>query len=973
MFVSVRLSNIILFVLLFPSFLMGQSNKWRQFGVEQGLPQSNITCATQDKIGYLWLGTKGSGLVRFDGKNFKQISQREGLNSGFITSIYAHNDTLFIGTNKGLNILYNNKITPYEAPEIISIKKLENKIYLASQSGVYSWNSDYLQPLKIDNQIDNESVLDFAFDGEYFWLASNFGLWKIDRLERPEKIKKIGRGAFGSLVSSGKELYVTKKFSGIYNIHDNRLKKVYSSKFVESIVQLQDYIYIVSEDKGLQRFTKDWQEDRLFYSYHNLHSAMVQWVFSDTHKNIWVGTANAGILKYIPNTFKNFTKSNGLNGQVVRATAALNNTLWLATSQGGIDVIKNDSVYQIDRKHLQRQKVKGLAIDKDQNLWIATMTRGLLLLKRDSIRNDTLIDVGKQLFNIGNSVSTIRRLNNSIWLTDNRFLHELKIKKGSIQDHIVYTKEKGLQDPMIITLYGEDDTLWYGTENGNLGFVKNGKLVDYFRVINKEVAITSIESYDNSLLLGTAGEGVWICSKSNPKDIVKLEGQALNSENIRQLIVDQNKTLWVGTVKGLNKLVLNGSLIKNISYYSKNEGFTSIETTSNTAEQLSDGSLWFGTVNGVSKYINVSNQKKDNTTEVFIETIKVNFENFKFHSNLDEENHVLKSNENNISFTYKSVDLNYPNALEYQWNLNGKYSPWTRQTTIDFANLNYGYYEFSVKSRNRDFIESRPQTFKFTIEKPWYLKDIFLLSVIAFILIFGGFVVQLYIQYARKKSLARIEKLTVENQIISWKQKALQLQMNPHFVFNVLNSIKALGSTGKINEMKINIQSFSKLMRGILNNSRLEWVSLQSELDILHNYVSLETQLTMFPIEFKVDLKLKELDTEEILIPPMIMQPFVENAIKHAFSTNKPDNAVITLSFNLYQDVLNCSIRDNGIGYHESIKRKKSNHKSAAIDITKKRLESLSSKSNFKIEELKEDKLVTGTLVSFNLPYKTDF
>ena len=181
--------------------------------------------------------------------------------------------------------------------------------------------------------------------------------------------------------------------------------------------------------------------------------------------------------------------------------------------------------------------------------------------------------------------------------------------------------------------------------------------------------------------------------------------------------------------------------------------------------------------------------------------------------------------------------------------------------------------------------------------------------------------VDFYIKKNKKISNDRISALKQENHLLTLEQKALQLQMNPHFIFNVLNGIKALGNTGKIDELNKTISQFSVLLRSILNNSRKEEISLQEEIDYLKNYIELEQNMSSKLFTFQIHTNLNNIDPEEILIPSMLIQPFVENAIKHGIQVNK--KGLITICFFIKNNFLNCSVIDNGIGidknYHDKV------------------------------------------------------
>ena len=182
----------------------------------------------------------------------------------------------------------------------------------------------------------------------------------------------------------------------------------------------------------------------------------------------------------------------------------------------------------------------------------------------------------------------------------------------------------------------------------------------------------------------------------------------------------------------------------------------------------------------------------------------------------------------------------------------------------------------------------------------------------------------------------------MEKHLLSLEQKALQLQMNPHFIFNALNSIQSLISQKDEKKARYQLAKFSKLMRSILENSRSQVITLEDEIQTLQDYLAIEKSSRGNTFDFKVTTLL-EVDTEELMIPPMILQPFVENAIIHGVA-HLTENGKIDIHFLQKNKILECSIQDNGIG-REAAKEIKSQiehqHKSAALEVTQERLDIL--------------------------------
>ena len=218
-------------------------------------------------------------------------------------------------------------------------------------------------------------------------------------------------------------------------------------------------------------------------------------------------------------------------------------------------------------------------------------------------------------------------------------------------------------------------------------------------------------------------------------------------------------------------------------------------------------------------------------------------------------------------------------------------------------------------------------------------------------------------------------KLKNEQRVLQMEQKLLRSQMNPHFIFNCLGVIRSLIQKNESTRAESYLTKFSKLVRSILENSRIDAVSLQSEIESLQNY--LEMQRLMFNQDFDYSINVDEgLDKENILIPSMLAQPFIENSLKHGLA-HKSGKGMITVNFKRGKDALLFEAIDNGVGLEKSgeFKEENNTHNSLATIITKERLSLLNKNKRTAItlnvtELVDKQNEAKGTAVSFHIPYQ---
>lgn len=910
-------------LLLLSINLIAQKEQFKNYTIKDGLPQSDVFDAIQDHIGYLWFATQGGGIAKFDGEHFNIFNQDNGLISNYVNSFLLQKDTLLIGTDKGLSRKTQNNFTSFKTPEIHKIIALNNHIYLATDEGIYEYKYDYVIPIKVNLKIDLSPILNIIYKNAYYWIVTSKNIWKVKTLNQPKKIQKA------------------------------TLKE----KRVIAASQKIDFKNI-SIDDSIKSITKK--------------------IFTDKQNNIWLLTLGNGIYKSTSNNFTHFNKVDNLTIRNITATHYKNDTLWFTDSNRNLFYTDSLSVKKVDNNNF---KTTSITTDKNNHLWLGSEKKGIYIFRKkiDTLHNLNF-DIERLHTNNGlpnNNIKNIHIQNDTVWVvTKNIGIIKLTydFENKFVKKISRFNSNNGIKDLQITTSLLYNNNLWYGTKNGAIGSISNNSVIHYSKILKQKIPISSITFYNDQLFVGTLGNGIWVSNKSNINQIQPLKKAFLSSLNVYQMVFDTHNNLWIGSEKGLDKLNLKSTIVVKSTHYNANDGFIGIETSKSSAINDKLGNLWFGTKNGITKYTPSENQINTQRPTIFFEDITVANQSInsiqrKYLDNILQ----LSPKQNQLSFSYKTVDVNHPKQVKYKWTLNDVSGLWTSSNSINFANLQPGNYTFSVTSRNAYKQESTSKTYLFFINTPLYKKTWFIWSLFGFIAIVLFILTANYLQRIQRKNDAKIERLTLDNHLITLEQKALQLQMNPHFIFNVLNGIKALGNKGETEALNKTVSQFAILLRSILQNSRKEEISLSDEIATLKTYLELEKQLSIHTFEFEITTDTQNIDTEEILIPPMLLQPFVENSIKHGFK-GKTNDGKISLAFKVKNEFLYCSIIDNGIGFVQSQKQKKvSNHQSLALKVTKERIKNLSKQSTFKIVELNENDNILGTKVTFKIPLITDY
>jgi hypothetical protein len=357
-------------------------------------------------------------------------------------------------------------------------------------------------------------------------------------------------------------------------------------------------------------------------------------------------------------------------------------------------------------------------------------------------------------------------------------------------------------------------------------------------------------------------------------------------------------------------------------------------------------------------------QKADHSSKLIIE--ELNVENKKTFYRPANEFRV-KYKENNLTLNYTVIDFEKSNyQFSYRLNNTGNWNLIGNQRSINLSNLSPGSYGLQLRASGKPGIEKIEEII-FTIDPPFW-KTTWFISMVSVVV-----ALCFYILYRSRIRSIR-QKANIDKLLSQTEMKALQAQMSPHFIFNSLNSIKEMILNNENRDASHYLSKFAHLIRITLDQSSQSLVSLRNTIDYLERYMEMENIRNIhFTHEITTD---ENLDPDEIFVPPMLIQPFIENAIWHGISASKK-NIHVRIYFKKENEKLVCTIDDNGMGIAQSQKNKPVNgvrHQSVGIANIQNRVNLLNEKYNLhaqvNIIDKKEvpGRTDTGTLVTLQLP-----
>ena len=459
----------------------------------------------------------------------------------------------------------------------------------------------------------------------------------------------------------------------------------------------------------------------------------------------------------------------------------------------------------------------------------------------------------------------------------------------------------------------------------------------------------------------------------------------IGSNNINFLNYHNGK-MYVGTNNGLFILSNLGAEKPTYKRYGTSEGVIDLETNLNSSFFDSKNRFWFGTASGLVSYRLDNSDLKDADPRVHLLSILLNYQKFDYKKYADSLNGDglplslnLPSFKNNLIFELEGVSLVNQKGLGFQYKMEGLRDDWStisESPTITFTSLPPGEYMLHVRVVDIDGRLSKEIQFPFIINEVYYKTWWFItLEILAF----AGIIILFFrLRIKRIAEQNEKEKLDFKSRLLSLEQQSMNASMNRHFIFNSLNSIQYFINTqDKLSANKY-LTNFAQLIRKNLDSATAKdnVVSLEEELDRLRLYLSLESMRFKDKFEYQFNVS-DNVDTESIMIPSMIMQPFIENSIIHGILPREEKKGLIKVEAHIEKGYLIILIEDNGIGIKESLKSKTHNigdHRSQGMEITSKRIELIQKISNDDIsldgpfQIVDNDGLINGTRVLIKIP-----
>ncbi len=502
---------------------------------------------------------------------------------------------------------------------------------------------------------------------------------------------------------------------------------------------------------------------------------------------------------------------------------------------------------------------------------------------------------------------------------------------------------------------GDDNAIYIGTNHGIYEFEKKtGASFNIFQDLkSNQVTITAIESRPLAVWFSTLENGMGYYSEfSKSVQYYPYKTIELSTSPVQNFIRISDKELLVAASDSLpaifNTETNNYEFINDTSFGSSKTGTINIKRgNGNITALLKDKNIYVS-----HNFLKSSPTQKNYPSAPFIREIMIQGvpygEKMNYLSRLDSLKTIhLSYYENKIDILYAMRGFNSSDTITFAWKLEGRSDQWfdvafsmldERINMARFDNLSPGKYRFRVRAKKGSGPWLKDEaTLTIIIDPPFWKTWWFWLLVTA------GLALLIYsIVKFRVTSVRRSERLKAkhEKDLLELEAKALRAQMNPHFIFNCLNSIKSLIQEDEKSKSVTYLTTFSKLIRTLFNNADKKAISLFDEIETCKYYLQLESM--RFDAKFSYAVNVDEnIDLKSVQVPALIIQPFIENAIWHGI-VPRGSGGHISVDVVKKASVIEIIIDDNGIGREASQQNKSASslaHQSRGVNLTQSRLE----------------------------------
>ncbi len=907
------------------------------YTTNNGLASNKVWSITEDKNGEVWFGCFQGGVCKWNGKGFDIYATEKELGVKNVRKLYysKKNDIMFVAGNYSFARIKNNTIKHYRnyitTPHVIVTNFLETDSVIYALS--YGWHAWCYYP-----QQDTAIVFSTYDKGVKYnrWYYSTSNLI----LKNKDTIVSFHDKGINVFKKNKVESY--RGFGQVFEMYEEDNKVWLAAWNIAA-----SHIDIIGDSGGLYTFEngKIIPQNKKY----NIESEECWDLWKDTlNKQLYIATNDNGLYILDEKIFINYDATYFGEPEIqANHIIAFDSSLVFNGNKNIIEWSGNKKIDKVNFEEIHNA-VKNKRPDLYNNYYLKQKESKEVNFVFEIQKNGQYIYLNNKmgLFRIKTSnTSKVEYLFNpkgkSIVFYDSMFYN-------NTHSHLLIYDTTNWKIQKVVkifkaNLYADEgqfkrfDTIFYTGKGRNTFYEIYSDSAHEIHipdsltgvVINDFITDDGITFYfamrDGNILKAVKTDTSWNWDK------LKLP---CNCGNSIHWILKKDNHFYFSSNLGLGHFTQpKGNIPENFTFLTKQQGYHG--QISNEAVFGYNGNIFIPAYNRI---IEVDTQKLNNykviTGNLFIDKIIIEDAEDKAISLIDKHKIILPFKSNSFILHFNISEPQITNNIQYQYKLKGYQKKWIKTTLHNSALFNHvppGNYTFMVKA----YSTTKPDkfvnlSFPVIIKKPFYQTLLFrILSAIILLIV-------VYIIVNRQKK-AEKEKWQNKIRIKELEKQSLLSKINPHFLFNSLNSVQKFILQKQNDDAVLFIGKFSKLIRQTLENSIENIVILEKEIDLIKNYMDFEQNRCEIPFQYKINIA-GNIDIEDTLIPPMLIQPFIENAIKHGIDplTRKGN---ITVNFNIADNnIMIIDIIDDGVGRKKAISLKNSNNNSLGIKLVKERI-----------------------------------
>jgi ligand-binding sensor domain-containing protein len=948
---------------------VAQEQRFINFSVKDGIPEKYIYSIAQDAAGYMWFGT-GTGLYRYDGHRFKAFHSpldKPGRTIGNIlqTVVPDSSGFLWLGSLNTLQWYHprSNRFSKpdYNRPDVKSICDAyiagftpagKHSMYIATKKNYFytfsardsvfvHWKNRYPPTASPD-------VLRLIVAANTIWAVHAEGIYRFTTDGTYTGFYACASADINAAVydEHKREFVLTTWINGLLRF--NTETKQFAPGLISKKTLMKETLFCLTQHPRGQLWVGGYRlfscvSDTLAAIYQtkkesefDLGVSKISCLFFDREQNLWIGSFNGlALMPWQNNQVRVVSMIDKVSGNSVEPSGiafvpGTDEMLIANTTTAGLihyNYATNavSTVVNPLEKKVERARVISIVTTPDSTIYAGDDThffryqpdtKQLIPFELRDTKGKAITGIARNVFNNKGQVF-IGSVNNGFYIWD--------LKDGQLTHYnkrdIDKAADASADNVCYPTLVDKAGNTWFTSSNGVYEYrVAEGRYYHHaYKPVKGEIPAPEANyiAQDNAghYWITTISNGLYELYFENGTEVLKnytqKSGIGLSTDYLYKIKADPTSSaLWISTLTGLvkfdpvKKQVLS-SFVRQHGFSENDAGYSFNITPGGKLVQM-----YFASLN----IIDLNQYRVNKNPPVFVfNAVKVLDREYVNELNDNEAELMLSHTENFLQFEFAALSFNNSNFNSYAYMLDGADKDWVysgNRNAVTYAGLKPGSYTFKVKAASNDGVWGSEKTILITIRPPFYAAWWFILLVVLAL----GTALYCWSRY-RIAAVKKEEKLKADfrQQIAETEMKALRAQMNPHFIFNCLNSIQKYILKQDHFAASQYLTRFSRLIRLILDHSNQQVIQLSSELELLKLYAEMEQLRFDNRFDFEVQIA-ADIDTQIAAIPSMLIQPYLENAIWHGL-LHKDEKGRLLLSFNRSEDnMLKVAIEDNGVG-----------------------------------------------------------